>query len=93
MINAKTKAIIKLNNGPAKTTDILARIDLLLKERGSSLSSKSSSPITQAPPNGKRLIVYCVSPFLNPTIFGPSPSENSVTLIPFNLATKKCPNS
>ena len=91
-INAHTNAIMKLKNGPAKTTLIRAQTDFLPKARSSEDSSSSPS-IIHAPPNGSSLMEYFVSPFVKPTIAGPSPSENSFTLIPFAFASQKCPSS
>ena len=89
---AQTNAIIKLNTGPAATTEILAPTDLLWKE-SSALLSPSSPSIIQAPPKGSNLMEYLVSPFVKPTSVGPNPMQNSLTRIPARFANRKCPSS
>ena len=44
-------------------------------------------------PRGSSLNVYSVSPRRTPKSFGPMPTANSSTTIPFFFATIKCPNS
>ena len=91
-INAKINAMIKLNTGPAATTLIRAQTDLFPNAPASSLSPSSPS-IIHAPPNGRSLIEYFVSPFCTPNKVGPKPRQNSLTLTPFFFASKKCPSS
>lgn len=91
-ITANTKAIIKLNTGPAATTLILAQTDFAPKDLTSWLSESSPS-IIHAPPKGSSLMEYFVSPFVIPTSVGPMPRQNSLTRIPALLANRKCPSS
>ena len=88
----RPKARIKLNTGPAATTEILAHTDLLLNALSSVIPSSSPS-IMQEPPNGSILKEYRVPPFSKLNSLGPMPRENSITPIPFNFANKKWPNS
>src|SRR5699024_10459907 len=92
MIMAKIKARIKLKIGPAATTEILAQTEARLKDPWL-LSSSSSPTIMQEPPMGKSFREYRVSPFTVERSLGPIPRENSVTVIPFLLASRKCPSS
>ena len=103
MMNATTNARIKLKNGPATTVAIRLHTFALRKEPGpgsfscpvsSSFSTSPSSPSNiQAPPIGNSLSEYFVPPFLNEKIFGPMPTANSTTWMPFAFAIRKCPNS
>ena len=93
MITAQTNAMIKLKTGPAATTAILAHTDFELNDPGITSSAVSSPSIMQAPPRGSSLNVYSVSPRRTPKSFGPMPTANSSTTIPFFFATIKCPNS
>ena len=91
-IMEKMSAKMKLKTAPAATTEILAQTDLLLK-LPSPTSFTSSSPIIQEPPIGNSFREYLVSPLTKLRSLGPIPMENSSTRIPFNFASKKCPNS
>ena len=90
--NINTKPRIIFITAPAITTIILFQTFALLNALGSGDSSSSPS-IAQKPPIGKILSEYLVSPFPKEKIFGPIPSENSLTLIPLFLAVIKWPNS
>ena len=91
-MRAKINAMIKLKNGPAKTTLMRAHTDLLLNALSSPELSSSPSMI-QAPPNGSSFMEYFVSPRCTPKRVGPSPRQNSLTFMPFALASQKCPSS
>jgi hypothetical protein len=76
----------------AKITENLAQTPFLLKAPASSMVSSSPS-IMQDPPNGNNFNEYLV-PFLTKLAsLGPIPTENSVTVMPFFFASRKCPSS
>lgn len=87
---------MKLNMGPAITTEILdERLASLNEMPFASLSDAmpSSPSITQAPPIGSNLSENLVPDLVKEKIVGPIPMENSITFIPLTRANIKCPNS
>ena len=79
--------------GPAAITAIRAPTDLLRKEVELDAPSSASPSMRQKPPKGRIRILYSVSPLVREKIFGPMPTANSCTQMPFFFAIIKCPNS
>ena len=79
--------------GPAAITAIRAPTDLLRKEVELDAPSSASPSMRQKPPKGRMRILYSVSPLVREKIFGPMPTANSCTQMPFFFAIIKCPNS
>ena len=79
--------------GPAAITAIRAPTDLLRKEVELDAPSSASPSLRQKPPKGRIRILYSVSPLVREKIFGPMPTANSCTQMPFFFAIIKCPNS
>ena len=83
----------KFMTGPAAITAIRAPTDLLRKEVELDAPSSASPSMRQKPPKGRIRILYSVSPLVREKIFGPMPTANSCTQMPFFFAIIKCPNS
>src|SRR5699024_4526335 len=93
MITERMTATIKLNTGPAATTELLPHTGARLKVPGTSSSAVSSPSMAQEPPMGKSFREYLVPPLTVLSNLGPIPRENSVTMIPFFFARRKWPSS